>query len=96
MKRELLTEEEIKALSSELVEWTISSRGLERSYVFDDFVQAFSFMTAAAMHCERLDHHPEWSNVYGTVQVRLVTHDQGGVTELDVILARLMEGLSGA
>ncbi|MDP7067525.1 MAG: 4a-hydroxytetrahydrobiopterin dehydratase, partial [Acidimicrobiales bacterium] len=59
-------------------------------------VQAFSFMTAAAMHCERLDHHPEWSNVYGTVQVRLVTHDQGGVTELDVILARLMEGLSGA
>jgi len=95
MKRELLTEEEMKALSEELVDWTVASTGLERSFSFDDFVQAFSFMAAAALHCERLNHHPEWSNVYGAVHVRLFTHDRNGVTDLDATLARQMENLSG-
>ncbi len=96
MKSELLTDKELEDLSTELADWDVSSNGLERSYDFGNFVQAFSFMAGAALHCERLNHHPEWSNVYGKVHVRLVTHDQNGVTNLDVTLARLMEELSGA
>ena len=94
MKRELLTDEEVADLSSELTKWDVSTNGLERSFEFDSFVQAFAFMAGAALHCERLNHHPEWSNVYAKVHVRLVTHDQNGVTDLDASLARLMEELS--
>ena len=63
-------------------------------FKFANFVEAFAFMTAVAMHCERLDHHPEWSNVYSTVNVRLTTHDQNGITRLDVALADVMEELA--
>jgi len=94
MNREVLTTEQTVAAAQELPEWTIVADGLERTFEFGNFVQAFSFMTAIAMHCERLDHHPEWSNVYGTVRVRLTTHDRGGITGLDVTLAGLMESLA--
>lgn len=60
---------------------------LEREFRFASFVEAFSFMTAVALAAERLDHHPEWSNVYNRVTVRLSTHDAGGVTEFDFALA---------
>jgi len=59
---------------------------LRRRFVFADFSAAFAFMTRAALEAERLGHHPEWSNVYGVVDVRLTTHDAGGVTALDVAL----------
>jgi len=94
MNREVLTTEQTVAAAQELPEWAIVADGLERTFEFGNFVQAFSFMTAIAMHCERLDHHPEWSNVYGTVRVRLTTHDRGGITGLDVTLAGLMESLA--
>jgi len=94
MKREVLTAEQTVSAVRELPEWTVVAGGLERTFEFGDFVRAFSFMTATAMHCERLDHHPEWSNVYGTVRVRLTTHDRGGITGLDVALAELMESLA--
>ena len=96
MKRELLTGKELDELSAELTNWDVSADGLERSYDFGNFVKAFAFMAGAALHCERLKHHTEWSNVYGYVHVRLVTHDQSGVTNLDATLARLMEELSSA
>ncbi len=96
MKRELLTDKELDELSAELTNWDVSADGLKRSYDFGNFVKAFAFMAGAALHCERLNHHPEWSNVYGNVHVRLVTHDQSGVTNLDATLARLMEELSSA
>ena len=96
MKRELLTAEQLENLSTELPDWDVASNGLERTFEFGDFVKAFSFMSAVALHAERLVHHPEWSNVYGTVRVRLATHDLGGISGLDVAMAELIEALVGA
>jgi 4a-hydroxytetrahydrobiopterin dehydratase len=62
-----------------------------KTFQFGTFVEAFGFMTEAALAAEKLDHHPEWSNVYGRVEVLLTTHSEGGVTELDVRLAELMD-----
>ena len=68
---------------------------ISRKFVFKDFNQAFGFMTRAALVAEKMDHHPEWFNVYKTVDVTLATHDAGGVTELDVKLATEMDRLAG-
>ena len=67
---------------------------ISRKFVFKDFNQAFGFMTRAALIAEKMDHHPEWFNVYKTVEVTLSTHDAGGVTELDVKLAAEMDRLA--
>ena len=67
------------------------SRALEREYRFADFATAFAWMTRVALAAERLDHHPDWSNSYNRVGVRLTTHDAGGLTERDLTLARIME-----
>jgi 4a-hydroxytetrahydrobiopterin dehydratase len=64
---------------------------ISRKFVFADFNEAFGFMARAALTAEKLDHHPEWSNVYKTVEVTLSTHDAGGLTELDVKLAEAMD-----
>lgn len=63
---------------------------IARKFAFRDFNEAFGFMTRAALLAERLDHHPEWFNVYKTVEVTLSTHDAGGLTEKDIALARAM------
>jgi len=63
---------------------------IQRSFKFKNFNQAFGFMSRVAMQAEKMDHHPEWFNVYATVEVTLSTHDAGGVTELDVALAKFM------
>ena len=70
--------------------WTLSEDGkaLERSYRFKDFSEAFAFLTRVAMHAEKADHHPEFTNVWNRVDFRLTTHDAGGVTERDVALAK--------
>jgi len=68
---------------------------ITKKFVFKDFNEAFGFMTRAALVAEKLDHHPEWSNVYKTVDVTLSTHDAGGLTELDVKLAETMDRLAG-
>jgi len=68
---------------------------ISKKFVFADFNQAFGFMTRAALAAEKLDHHPEWFNVYRTVEVTLSTHDAGGLTELDVKLAGMMDKLAG-
>lgn len=68
---------------------------ISRKFVFADFNQAFGFMTRAALVAEKMDHHPEWFNVYKTVEVTLSTHDAGGVTEKDVQLAEAMDKLAG-
>ena len=64
---------------------------ITKTFVFGNFVEAFGFMTQVALVAERMDHHPEWSNVYKTVNVLLTTHDAGGLTSKDVELARAME-----
>jgi 4a-hydroxytetrahydrobiopterin dehydratase len=68
---------------------------ITRKFVFKDFNAAFGFMTRAALIAEKMDHHPEWFNVYKTVDVTLSTHDAGGVTELDIKLAEAMNELAG-
>jgi 4a-hydroxytetrahydrobiopterin dehydratase len=68
---------------------------IRKKFVFADFNEAFGFMTRAALVAEKLDHHPEWFNVYKTVEVTLSTHDAGGVTELDFKLAEAMDEIAG-
>ena len=68
---------------------------ISKKFVFADFNEAFGFMARAALMAEKLDHHPEWFNVYKTVDVTLSTHDAGGVTELDIKLAEAMDKFAG-
>ena len=68
---------------------------ITKKFVFHDFNEAFGFMARAALIAEKLDHHPEWFNVYKTVEVTLSTHDAGGVTDLDIKLAQAMNRLAG-
>lgn len=84
------------ALAS-LPQWQeVSGRdAITRTYRFADFVVAFGFMTKVALVAEAMNHHPEWRNVYGRVEVVLTTHDAGGLTDRDVALARRMDGLAG-
>ena len=84
---------EVAAAAAELDGWEVEEggRGLLKTFRFKDFSRAFGFMAAVAVQAERRNHHPEWSNVYNTVEVRLSSHDAGGVTERDVELARFMD-----
>ena len=93
-----LSGEARKAALARLSGWSeVSGRdAISRKFVFKDFNQAFGFMTRAALVAEKMDHHPEWFNVYKTVEVTLSTHDAGGLTELDVKLAEAMERLAGS
>jgi 4a-hydroxytetrahydrobiopterin dehydratase len=68
---------------------------ITKTYTFANFVEAFGFMSRVALHAEKLNHHPEWFNVYSRVEVTLSTHDAGGLTELDAKLAARMERLAG-
>ena len=69
---------------------------IHKTFVFADFNAAFAWMARVAMMAEKLDHHPEWSNVYKTVNVTLTTHDAGGLSDLDVKMARFMDKTAGA
>jgi len=82
------------AALKELPNWTdVSGRdAIARKFEFRDFNAAFAFMTRVAMLAEKMDHHPEWFNVYNKVDVTLSTHDAGGVTEKDIEMAKAMEG----
>ena len=86
-----------KAALAKLDGWAeVAGRdAIAKKFIFKDFNQAFGFMTRAALVAEKMDHHPEWFNVYSTVEVTLATHDAGGVTELDVKLAEAMDRLAG-
>jgi 4a-hydroxytetrahydrobiopterin dehydratase len=75
-------------------EWTLVGGRLSRSFSFADFVTAFGFMTRVAIYAEKMNHHPDWSNVYSTVNVSLYTHEAGGITRLDFALAQQMERLA--
>jgi 4a-hydroxytetrahydrobiopterin dehydratase len=91
-----LTGDARKAALAKLPGWSeVKERdAITRTLVFRDFNEAFGFMTRAALIAEKLDHHPEWFNVYKKVEVTLATHDAGGVTELDIELAEAMDRLA--
>jgi 4a-hydroxytetrahydrobiopterin dehydratase len=82
---------------SALRHWRHDARrgAISREFVFDDFAQAFAFMTRVALEAEKRDHHPEWSNVYNRVSITLTTHDAGGLTERDFELARVIDAAYG-
>ena len=92
--RALLNPEQIRQALDQLPGWSLADGKLHREYAFADFTHAFGFMAAAATRIEALNHHPEWSNVYGKVLVDLHTHDAGGVTGFDVGLAGKLEGIA--
>jgi 4a-hydroxytetrahydrobiopterin dehydratase len=73
------------------LDWKFDDNGIEKEFQFQNFVKAFEFMTKVAVVAEDKKHHPEWTNVYNNVQVRLTTHDSGGVTDKDFDLALAME-----
>jgi 4a-hydroxytetrahydrobiopterin dehydratase len=89
-----LSPEEVSASMHTLPGWSIADGKLHREYKFPDFTHAFGFMAAVATVAEKMDHHPEWLNVYNRVTVDLSTHDAGGVTELDFQLAQTMEAIA--
>jgi 4a-hydroxytetrahydrobiopterin dehydratase len=93
--RSKLTEAEIHSALKELKDWSLAQGKLHREYKFTDFVHAFGFMATSAIAIEKMNHHPEWFNVYNKVIVDLSTHDAGGVTAKDVELAKLLDGFAG-
>ena len=89
-----LAPSEVESRLAALPGWSLANGKLHRDFRFPDFVRAFAFMSEVALHAEKLDHHPEWSNVYAKVAVDLVTHDANGITELDFELARRMSAIA--
>lgn len=87
---------DVDAVLAQLSGWTAAEgrEAIVKTFRFKDFNQAFGFMTRIALAAEKLDHHPEWSNVYSRVEVLLATHDADGVTELDLKLAKLMDEIA--
>lgn len=93
---EKLNDVDVQTAMISLADWTLEEGGLAitKTFTFKNFIEAFGFMTQAALCAEKLNHHPEWSNVYKTVNVRLTTHDCDGLSMLDVKLAKAMDGIA--
>jgi len=96
--REKLTGDARKTALARVPAWREASGrdAIARKFVFKDFNEAFGFMARAALVAEKMNHHPEWSNVWRTVEVTLSTHDAGGLTELDIRLAEAMDRIASA
>jgi len=92
-----LTNEERESVLADLSGWTmvLNREAIQKSFRFKDFNAAFGFMTRAALVAEQMNHHPEWFNVWNRVDVVLATHDAGGLTELDMKLAKAMDAIAG-
>lgn len=86
---------QIKQELSKLKRWTIANGKLTRTFEFKDFNEAFGFMTRVAMEVEKLNHHPEWFNVYNKVKIELVTHDVNGISNYDFRLANIINRIAG-
>lgn len=89
-----LTDATVQARLSEIPGWSIAGGKLRRELQFGDFVEAFGFMSSLALVAEKMDHHPEWQNVYSRVSIELQTHDADGITDLDFELARAANRLA--
>lgn len=89
-----LSETEIAAGLETLPAWSLQEGRLHREYRFPDFIHAFGFMATAAIAIEKMNHHPDWSNVWNRVRVELWTHDAGGITTKDLELAMTLEAIA--
>ena len=87
-----LPEKEVREQVAKLDGWQVVAGKVSKTFEFDDFVQAFGFMTRVAMEAEKMNHHPEWFNVYNRVEMTLSTHDCQGLSQRDIDLARLADG----
>ena len=90
---EKLNPEQIEKRLAELNGWEYNQDALETTFEFENFREAFTLMTRIAFECEAADHHPDWTNVYNRLHIRLSTHDAGGVTDKDFELAQTIEAL---
>ncbi len=88
-----LSQIDIDERLKDLLGWSIVNEKLHKEFQFESFNQAFGFMTRAAMEIEKMNHHPEWFNVYNRITIELTTHDAGGVTKNDINLARILNSL---
>ena len=89
-----LSQEEINEELKNLPGWSVVNEKLHKEIEFESFNQAFGFMTRAAMEIEKINHHPEWFNVYNRITVELTTHDAGGITKKDINLAKILNSLA--
>lgn len=89
-----LSQEDIDDELKNLPGWSVVNEKLHKEFQFESFNQAFGFMTRAAMEIEKMNHHPEWFNVYNKITVELTTHDAGGITKNDVNLAKILNSLA--
>jgi 4a-hydroxytetrahydrobiopterin dehydratase len=89
-----LSDDDLRARLGQHPHWTLVAGKLHRDFKFEDFVTAFGFMASCALVAEKLNHHPEWSNVWNKVVVDLTTHDAGGISALDFELAAAMDKLA--
>ena len=94
MERKRLNNQEVIRELAELPGWTLQDGKLHKQFTFADFTRAFGFMAQVALIAQTMNHHPDWCNVYNRVIIELVTHDLGGISTLDVELARRVEQLS--
>lgn len=94
MARQKLSDTELRSALGTLAGWSVEDGKLHREYKFPDFAHAFGFMATSAVLIDKMNHHPEWSNVYNRVTIDLTTHDSGGITQNDVDLARVLENIA--
>jgi len=92
----ILSNKQLNECLEELNDWSIVDEKLSKSFKFANFIQAFGFMTQVAITSEAMDHHPEWSNVYNKVEINLITHSEGGITKLDIELAKKIDTISSS
>jgi len=90
-----LSDADVQGRLGEITGWELKDGKLHREFQFKDFIAAFGFMTACALRAEKMDHHPEWFNVYNKVVVDLQSHDVGGISDRDFQLAADMNRLAG-
>ena len=88
-----LSDEQIQAELNDLDGWSVVNGKLHKEFEFSDFNEAFGFMARASMHIEKMNHHPEWFNVYNKLVIDLMTHDASGITENDINLAKILNSL---
>ncbi len=89
----LLDQNQLDSFIENNSSWIIDNKTIKKEFKFDNFIDAFGFMTKVALLSEKMDHHPDWQNTYNTVKINLTTHDKGGITTNDIQLAESMDKL---